>query len=154
MEVIIDWVRYVPETKKQEMSGQFIELNWINRAIENMKWGTGREINWKRYYTREQAKETAKEQGLTIPTKQEFLDSWFTKNWSTDNKELADKLWFTLDGWCDSDGKLFDTDEYGYVWSSSEYNSNTARYFWFNGSRGILDWNDRNCAFAVRPVLK
>ncbi len=133
---------------------KWIKLWTITRAKNDMKWWSWIEKNWKRYYTFYQAIQTAKEQWLTLPTKQDFLDSWFTEERSKDNKKLADKLWFTLDGWCDSDGALVNEGEYGYVRSSSERNSGFARYFNFGEGKGGLSRDSRSSALAVRPVLK
>lgn len=137
----------MPKTK-------WIKLWKITRATEDIKWWSWKEINGIRYYTFDQAISTAKEQWLTLPTYQDFIDSGFTEEWSENNKKLADKLWFTLDGWCNSYGNLFNRGDYGYLWSSSERDFYNARIFRFNESKGILNWNNRNFALAVRPVLK
>ncbi len=59
-----------------------------------------------------------------------------------------------MSGCCSDGGKLINEGRYGFVWSSSEINSINARHFIFNEDEGKLYWFDRNCALAVRPVLK
>lgn len=136
------------------MTDKWIKLWKITRDTEDMKWWSWTEINWKRYYTFDQAIETAKQQWLTIPTYQDFVDSWFTEERTENNKKLADELWLTLDGCCGSGGNLFYEGAYGYLWSSSERDDSFARIFRFFVSKGRLDWDNRDCALAVRPVLK
>lgn len=38
---------------------EYIKLWTVKRATKDMQWWTGKKINWKRYYTYEQAIETS-----------------------------------------------------------------------------------------------
>ncbi len=60
----------------------------------------------------------------------------------------------SMDGYCDSDGKLNNKGEYGSRWSASSEGLSNARNFSFLGDEGILDRHNRNNALPVRPVLK
>ena len=133
-----------------------IKLWTVTRATKNMKgWtGTYKEETDTWYYTFDQAIETAKQQGLTLPKKQDFLDSWFTDGRTKNNKELADKLWLKKSGYCDSGGNLNNIGTYGYVGSVSEYNGDNARYFGFVIDRGELNWNYEGIRFVCRPLIK
>ena len=133
--------------------------NWITlwkiiRSKENMKGWYWKEIDGIYYYTFDQAIITAQEQGLIIPTLQDFLDSGFTKERSEDNKKLTDKLWLTLDGFCFSDGSLNNKGTFGYVWSSSENNDDSAWNFKFNEDEGRLIRDNRYDAIPVRCIEK
>lgn len=133
-----------------------IKLWTVTRSTEDMKGWTGtykKETDtW--YYTFDQAIETAKQQGLTLPTKQDFLDSWFTEGWTENNKKLADKFWLKKSGYCDSDGNLNYNGEYGFLGSVSEYNKAIARNFKFDKDKGILYWYYKNNRFVCRPLVK
>jgi len=133
---------------------KWIKLWIITWATEDMKGWIGKEINWVWYYTFDQAIETAKQQWLTIPTIQDFTDSWFTYNRSEENKELADKLGLTLDSYCGSDGELNDEGIGGCRWSASSKDESGAQYFKFGKDEGTLGRGNRGLALPVRPVLK
>ena len=138
----------------EQQTTKWIKLWTVTRANEDMKGWSWKEINWVRYYTFNQAIETAKQQWLTLPTKQDFIDSWFTTERSKENKELADKLWFTLDGYCYSDGELNTKGRYGYRWSASPKDNNDARHLEFVKNGGKLTRDSSCYALPVRPVLK
>lgn len=100
-------------------------------------------------------------QGMEIP-----LDSFYEKsmkalpgNYSKSNRYewwniLALITNMSMDGYCDSDGRLHNKDTYGYRRSASSYDKDPARYFSFNKDKGTLSRNDRGGALPVRPVLK
>lgn len=132
---------------------EWIKLWTIVRAKDDMKWGSGKEINWVWYYTFDKAIETAKKQWLTIPTYQDFIDSWFTEDRTEKNKKLADKLWFKIEGYCDSDGILNNEPTYGYRRSASPKDNADARGFTFDESRGELYRINRYIALPVRTIL-
>ena len=133
-----------------------IKLWTVTRATKNMKgWtGTYKEETDTWYYTFDQAIETAKQQGLTLPKKQDFLDSWFTDERTKNNKELADKLWLKKSGYCGSSGNLSSCGTYGCLGSVSEYNEDSARRFRFDRDEGSLGWNDKYFSFVCRPLIK
>ena len=138
----------------EQQKTKWIKLWTVTRANEDMKGWSWKEINWVRYYTFSEAIETAKQQWLTLPTKQDFLDSWFTEERSKENKKLADKLWFTLDGYCNSDGRLDYKGIYGFRWSASPKVYNNARNFRFIGDEGDFNRFDRSYALPVRCLYK
>lgn len=125
-------------------------------AKENMRWWTGiyKKETDEYYYTYNQAIETAKEQWLTLPTKQDFLDMWFTEERSKENKELADKLWLKMTGFCDSSRNMGDNGECGYLGSVSEYSKDCARFFRFYKGKGDIIWNYKSNRFVCRPLVK
>ena len=59
----------------------------------------------------------------------------------------------SMDGYCNSDGKLDFRGRFGYRWSASP-DDDDARFFKFNKDRGELIRGYRNYALPVRPVLK
>ncbi len=148
----------------------YIEIGGVKRARENLKaepnnkdiFKHGDEVYFKFDTLKEQNKLLAN-QGMEIPWEDNFVKALEALPWdySENNWDWyagANILWTILDlsmsGCCSDGGKLINEGRYGFVWSSSEINSINARHFIFNEDEGKLYWFDRNCALAVRPVLK
>ena len=146
----------------------YIEIGWVKRTRENLKaepnkkdiFKHGDEVYFKFDTLKEQNKLLAK-QWMEIPWKENFVKTLkaLPGEYSESNRYAwANIMWnilgLSMSGWCDSDGELSNKGEYGYVWSSSERNSNCAWSFRFNEDEGILNWGNSYNAFAVRPVFK
>jgi hypothetical protein len=148
----------------------FIEIGWVKRARENLKAEPNNKNIFKHddeiYFTFDALKEQNNllaNKGMEIPWWDNFVDALSALPWnfSENNNESyagANILWNILDlsmsGWCYSDGRLFDKGKYGFVWSSSEYNSDFARNFRFDEDGGDFSRFIRIAACAVRPVFK
>lgn len=136
------------------MNQNYIELNWVKRSTQNMSWWYWIEHNWVRYYSFDEAVKTAKEQGLILPTLRDFINSGFIKFWLENNKQLADKLWLKLDGYCDSDGLLNNDGEYGFLGSVSEYNKDGSWSLTFDEDKGGFYWSCKSVRFVCRPLIE
>ncbi len=149
-----------------------IEIWWVKRARENLtaaenknKWIYNHEVNGKErtYFKRKAWMEEVEKQWMKLPTDTQMETSLKALPWGYERKNNWKEWWnimwtilwlWDLPGSCDGYGDIDYEGKYGYLWSSSEHDEDSACHFVFNEDKGILDQDHVSTAFVCRPVIK